>query len=242
MIFRAFSVAFVLGLGCANVDSVPYCQSADEVPVATLKCRAEPDVRRMAWELAALIDEEAGPYLIQVGFDEFGGVESMCAQRSPHVNPWHPRKLLAERSVAIRAVAPGSPCLSGTRLDFNWTGVLYAEIDAVKERCASEAQPGAEAPLPTRMAIKIQGRRYRQCIEQAQIQRGEIWGLVPGQIFVRSDTGTERAAAIRTCAQDVTSSPRAPFDAQIQAAIVNVNTVNECMRDQGWQPLFVDGP
>lgn len=235
MKFRAFSVAIALGLGCATVDFVPFCPSAIEVPVATPACQAEPGVRRMAEKLAALIDVEAGPFLIQVEFDDFGRVGSMCAQRSPQKNPWHSRTSLAEKMDAIQAVAPGSTCLAGTRLDFNWSGVMWAKIHAEVDRCSREARLGI-------------GR----CVEDVQLRRGEIWGgetrsgrlwgLVPGQFYVRAEEGEWRAKALRACVT-ITTSPRMSSNAAaIQRVIVNFDEVEDCMRTQGWQRLFGPDP
>ncbi|MBW2722966.1 MAG: hypothetical protein JRE71_01150 [Deltaproteobacteria bacterium] len=248
MDFRAFSIAIVLGLGCATVDSVRFCDSEVELPVATQACQAEPGVQRMAEELAELIDAEAGPFLIQVEFDDIGGVGSMCAQRSPHTNPWRPRKLLAEKQEEILAVVPGSECLGGSRLDFNWSGAMWAEIYLEQDKCSSEAQPGIDPTMPGRIEQEQAARRYRRCIEHTQMLRGEIWGgrtqngrpwgLIPGHFYARSEEGKERATAIRACTTNTTSPSRASNDAAIQQVIVNLDEVEDCMRTQGWERLF----
>jgi hypothetical protein len=199
----------------------------------------------MAEELAALIDAEAGPYLIQVEFDDAGGVGSMCAKRSPHLNPWHPRKRLAEITEEILAVAPGSTCLAGTRIDFNLTGAKYSEIDAAIEQCESQSLPGLNPSTPSRLSTEHAARFFRRCIERAQIQRGEIWGgesssgrpwgLIPGHFYIRSADGAERATALRTCTTNTTPPLQSSSDAVIQRVIVNFDEVEDCMQAQGWE-------
>lgn len=172
----------------------------------------------------------------------------MCANRSPHYNPWHPRKRLAEAKAEIQAVPPGSTCLAGTRIDFNWTGVKYAEIDVEIDRCNAEIQSGSVATTPSRIATGSSVMLQRRCIELAQIRRGEIWGgvaksgrawgLIPGHFYLRTEEGKERAAAIRACTTNTTSPNRGPKDAVIQRVIVDFDEVEECMREQGWQRLL----
>ncbi len=220
--------ATVAAFGCATgPPAIPFCPRMAELPVATPECLAEPDAQRVVAELGTFIEEAAGDLLFRVAFDEAASVESICAQRPANddididIDGWTPRARLAGRSGEILSISPGPSCLAGTRLDFNRMDAKFAEIEGIAERCRREGLV-----------------RYGSCVEQEQIQRGEIWMLGLGRVFVKSPTGSKRRTAILGCSQNLTPISRSTFGADITHIVVDPNEITDCLRGHGWKLFF----
>jgi len=228
----------VIPAACATVERVPFCRGESELPPPTEACLNESDAQRVIGTLSRLIDESAGSYLVEIGFDESGAVGSVCAQRAPFAGPGRSRALLGEKISEILAARPKAACLGGTRVTLNRAAAKRAEIESIDRQCGREAQAASDPSAPAAFALEIQARRYRRCIEREQITRGEIWLPEIGQVFVRSQDGAERRQAILACSENRTPIQRSFYDAEITDVYAEPREFAECLRRHGWQSAF----
>lgn len=228
----------VIPAACATVDRVPFCRGESELPPPTEACLNESDAQRVIGTLTRLIDESAGSYLVEIGFDESGAVGSVCAQRSAFGGPGRSRALLGEKMREILAAHPRADCLAGTRVAFNRAAAKRAEIESIDRQCGREAQAARDPSTPSAFALEIQASRFRRCIEREQIARGEIWLPEIGQVFVRSQDGAERRRTILACSENRTPIQRSFHDAEITDIYADPGEFAECLRRHGWQSAF----
>jgi hypothetical protein len=223
-----------LAAACATQQpAIPYCtDAAAALPPAAPACASEPEARRVKQELSALAVPEAHWNLVRVAFDGESRVDAVCVERARYTDGWNARVKLSAREAELRAVAPGPACLAGTSLELNRLGARRAQIDVVAEDCRREATASA---LP--VTAEHVARVYRVCIEREQIQRGEIWMLEIGQVYVRAAEASDRRAALTACTQDATPIGRSGADADSAWVYADPATVTQCLRGRGWVAL-----
>ena len=215
--------AVALAGACATRQpTISYCRAATALPAPAPECASAPEVRRVKSELEAIAVPAVHFNGVRVGFDAEGRVGSLCVERAPYTDGWAARSKLAAREAELRAVAAGPACLAGTSLELNRFGARRAEIDAVVDECRREA---------------TSERTYRSCIEREQIQRGEIWMLEIGQVYVRAAGASERRAALVGCTQDATPIG-IPTDTDSDSVHrPDPAEVTPCLRSHGWEAL-----
>jgi hypothetical protein len=232
---RAFLlVGLLAALACATSrPTLPYCPAAEELPPVAPACAAEPEVQRVKRDLQAIALPDAYRNLVRVTFDDAGAVDTVCVQRAKDTDGWNVRSKLGARGPELRAVAPGPACLADATLDLNRLGARRSEVDVISEDCWREASVGARLASPESLA-----RRYRACIEREQIQRGEIWMLERGQIYVRTPEGKERRESLLGCTQNATPIGSSPYDAEIREVWSEpIDEITQCLRGYGWEAL-----
>ena len=234
----SFRITLALAAACLSCASgratLPYCPAAPELPAVAPACAADPEVQRVKRELEAIALPAAQKNLVRVTFDDTGAVGTLCVQRAKDTDGWNVRSKLGAREAELRAVAPGPACLADATLDLNRLGAKRSEVDVISDDCLREASFGGGK----RLTPELMARAYRACIEREQIQRGEIWMLERGLIYVRTPEGSERREALLGCAENATPIGNSPYDADVTSVWSEpTDDITQCLRGYGWEAL-----
>jgi len=154
----AFGVPLALTLGCGASQPVEVsrCSPPEVAPLADEECRATPEARAYADEMAtALARASGGTGLdglalgVEVGGD--GSPRSVCAAPEAGALPWRARRALARANASLGSLPRAPACLAGARLDLT---------EAVAKASAS-LRTRAQAALGSCLSI-----RDHLCLEQ----------------------------------------------------------------------------